>query len=160
MALAVEAITELVVAAKIFDPIRNWVFDRAFPMWPNGEPREPTRSSRRWAFVVELTKCGYCVSVWPAFWFALFGPQWLVNLDDLSVSAFMIGVPTNLLINWVVIHRLSNWIHVFYERMKKGRVLTYDIELKLNAGELPWKPSTENSPDKPNDLIPPKWPSP
>jgi hypothetical protein len=143
LALAVEALTELTVAAKIFDPIRNWIFDRAFPQFPNGEPKKP---SRFWTFIVDLTKCGYCVSVWPSFPFAFFAPSWFEG-GFLSWCAC-------LMVNWMVIHRLSNWIHILYARMQKGRVLTYDIELK--TGDAPWKPSTESTPDKQDDLTLPR----
>ncbi len=56
--------------------------------------------------------------------FACFGPRLFNNLF------------INWLVNVLILHRLSNWLHVVYMLIKKGRVNTNDTELKIAPIEL------------------------
>lgn len=113
LSLATEAITEIITTAKITDPLRAYIFAWAF--------RDTTKSdvSRNiMAGVHGLISCGYCTSVWVAGAAAIVGPN-------------IVGVPV---VNWIlsaaIIHRISNWIHVVYELVRKGRVRSHDVVIK------------------------------
>lgn len=68
------------------------------------------------SFCDKVTSCGYCCSVWVSFFLALDREWWLFNY---------------YLLNVFVLHRLSNYIHVCIELVRRGRVHTHDISLKL-----------------------------
>lgn len=119
LAVAVEAVTEILVTAKITDGLRNFIFRKAMPELPDDFPdyKDPPRGTVLWSFLHDLLSCGYCTSVWVAMPAAALAPWlfgwWVVNF---GVMVF-------------VLHRLSNWLHVVYSIVKKGRIKTYDIEL-------------------------------
>jgi len=113
LVIVTEATTEIIVDSKIFSEIRFRIRKKAFP-------EQPGSSNPIFVFVAELISCGYCTSVWVAMWWSLFAP-----------SFFKFGFIINWVIMGMVIHRLSNWLHVVYSLVKKGRIKTYDIELKL-----------------------------
>lgn len=126
LGLAVEAATELIVDSDFFLGFRDKIFKLANPMAFGFEI--PTPGTLRhlphslWVFVNKVIKCGYCTSVWFAFAAAIFVPQFihLWNWIDWLV---------NWLIYSLVIHRLSNWMHISFMRLKKGRVQTLDVEI-------------------------------
>src|SRR4051812_47000743 len=106
VAWAVEALTELVVDAKITDGLRAAIFDRA-----NAEP--PQVGEPVWRFVNSVVTCGYCASVWVAMPVALFAPWVVTESAWLWLPAWVIDV--------LILHRLSNWLHVGFMAIKKGR---------------------------------------
>lgn len=112
LALAVEACTEIIVNAKITDGIRAYIFVKA----TNLDSKQSDYSF--WPFVNNLVTCGYCASVWVSVLFAFFAPR----LWDLW---FIV----NLFIMVLVLHRLSNVIHMIIMLLYKGRVLTMDVEI-------------------------------
>ena len=115
MVLAVEAISEIIVDSYITDGCRNKIKRIAYN--PD-KPPDDTIFHNFIVFVDKLVSCGYCTSVWVSGFLSIWSPQLFEN-----------G-----LVNWVcftfMIHRSSNWAHVLFQLVKKGRVFTCDIILK------------------------------
>jgi len=112
--LATEAITEILVASELFDGLRRSIAQLAYPI------DEPTNGPQPgWVWLNKLTTCGYCMSVWVAA-----GVVWFLPGD-------YFGIVDNVIVKGFALHRLSNWLHVTYELVRRGRARTYDIELKL-----------------------------
>lgn len=142
LAVAVEALTEILVDAKITQNLRDWIFKRGNPYPHNYRRyrrlakrarhclrlhwRRLIRTTPLWSFINAIFKCGYCMSVWVAMPFACFGPNWF---------GFWF-FPLNWGINVLLLHRLSNWVHVVFMLVKKGRVRTIDLEIKLQPIEM------------------------
>lgn len=116
-----EAATEILVAAKITDSFRAYIFRRAFPEAAEGVS-DPPIGPTFWRFVNEVFACGYCMSVWVAIGSALFAPRWLLPNS-------WYGFFFNWLLMVFVLHRTCNYLHVVFSLVKKGRVKTYDIEV-------------------------------
>lgn len=129
LVIAVEAVTEVLVAAKITDGLRAYLFTRAFPPVPEDHPEgePPPVGGRGWRFFQALLQCGYCTSVWVAMPFAIAAPSLLPWCANWLVMVF-------------ALHRLSNWLHVAYEIIKKGRVKTYDLDVKVKHDGSPGSP--------------------
>lgn len=116
LVIVVEAVTEILTSSELTEPFRQAWKRQAYPI--DGPPPDDFyQHARIWSD--KLISCGYCTSVWVAAFFAIWAPTWFEPI----------------LINWIcmtfVLHRLANWIHVVFELVKKGRVKTYDLELKL-----------------------------
>lgn len=88
-----EALTELVVKSKIFEPLRKFFFDR--------------RDHKLFSFLNELFDCGYCFSVWSGTCVGLL-------LVDLNLVHFTI----DWLIVGILLHRLSNILHNVIDRIR------------------------------------------
>jgi len=112
LVIAVEAISEIITSSKLTEPIRGMLFKAAFG---DGEPPEPSIKQSVQTFFYNLLDCGYCTSVWVAAFAAFFAPK-------LFAPSFF-----NWLLSVFIIHRLSNWLHVFYELIRKGRVWSFDV---------------------------------
>jgi len=91
--IVTEAITELVVKSEFFSFLREWFFNR--------------RKHKLFNFIHNLLDCGYCFSVWVAFFVSIL-------LIDLSFINEYIG----WFIAWMVIHRLSNLLHFVIDRVR------------------------------------------
>ena len=91
--ITTEALTELVVKSEIFSPLREWFFNK--------------RENKICKFIHELLDCGYCFSVWVAFFVSIT----LVNLS--FVSEYL-----GWFIAWMVVHRLSNLLHFVIDRVR------------------------------------------
>lgn len=117
--VATEAVTEIIVASEfpLFYWFRNWWATYTFP--PEGPPRTGYSQYIRVA-IHKLITCGYCMSVWVSAFFALWTP--FHYFDDVFADWF---------ISLFFIHRLSNWLHILFELVKRGRVKTHDIELRV-----------------------------
>lgn len=108
--IAVEAISEIITSSDITFGFRSYIKKLAFP----DEPSSHKYFAKSVGFIDRLISCGYCTSVWVA-------------------AALSVGIPKMLdgPIGWVmcifVLHRISNFIHVVFELVKKGRVKSYDI---------------------------------
>lgn len=117
ISVAVEAATEIMVSAEITNWVRDKLKRAAYN--PDLPPINSTKQNLL-VFLDKLFSCGYCFSVWVSFVFAFWAPT-IVN---------------NLFINWLlsslILHRFSNWIHVFYELVRKGRQKAFDILLKVD----------------------------
>lgn len=124
-AFAVEAIVEIIVASKLTANVLKRLKKRANPIIIDGctACADDNRLSF-FKFLDGLLNCGYCVSVWIAGFFALFLPP----LFD-TYSIWLLTHLTNWLLTTAILHRLSNWLHVIFMRMKNGRVQTVDIHL-------------------------------
>lgn len=115
LAIVVEAITEIVTSSTLVAPLqatwRTWTYPIDRP--PSGKIQAVM------AFIDQLWNCGYCSSVWVSAVVALFAPS----------------LVSNIFINWVIIvfllHRLSNWLHVLYELVRRGRVKSFDIQMRI-----------------------------
>lgn len=114
LVIVTEAVTEIITSSKIADPFRAALFRFTYPDEQHERGVQPILE-----FVYNLVTCGYCCSVWVAAVAALVAPN-------------IIGIPVA---NWVVltflIHRLSNFWHVVYELIRKGRVKTHDVLVKF-----------------------------
>ncbi len=119
-----EAVTEVLVAAKITDGLRAFIFRMANPDFDKDLSAgvEPSPGHVLWRFVNDVFTCGYCMSVWVAMGSAVFAPWWLA-------TGHWIGWLANWLLMVFVLHRVSNYLHDGFSLIKKGRVKTYDIEL-------------------------------
>lgn len=124
LVIAVEAMSEILVAAKITDGFRRWLFLKAAPEvpedWPEG--KDPPKGCWLFRFWNDVLKCGYCTSVWVAGLAAVLSPL------HLSGCPF-----ANWLVSLLVIHRLSNLFHIGLMLVKKGRVGTYDMEVTVKG---------------------------
>ena len=78
-----ELLTELVIKSQIFKPLRNWI--KGWGSW-----------------FAELFSCGYCFSVWAAFFVVIVG--------GLSVPITEHNL-LNTVLTSLVVHRLSNILH-------------------------------------------------
>jgi hypothetical protein len=125
--IAVEAITEIVVDSELFRPIKLWAFKET----PIDLDRLNDKQLARMQIVLiiksrisYLVNCGYCSSVWVSGMVCLF-----------SMSYISLG--ENPVFEWLLLtfstHRLSNWLHVLYEYVRRGRVLTYDVTYKSGS---------------------------
>lgn len=99
--VAVEALTELIVASQFTFPIRDW-FSRI------SEPKGFWQKLRAW--VGYLLNCGYCTSVWVAMLAAGF----FVPVPDYAICA-KYSIPIYI-IKVLIIHRLSNLMHELFKK--------------------------------------------
>lgn len=109
LSLAVERITEILVASKFFAPIRD-IF--------RAKNLEQLNTYNHWWFLDNVFHCGYCMSVWVS----------------VSIAWLNVFVITNMiLINYIlfvfIIHGLSNIIHVGYELLRRGRATYLDVNM-------------------------------
>lgn len=111
---ATEALVEILVDSDITAPYRKKFKQYVYPF----EPRQDTYYTNILVFIDKLISCGYCSSVWVAAYFSLLMPHVLDN-------------PWH---NWVcftlVIHRISNWVHVSYKLWHDGRINAHDLYIK------------------------------
>lgn len=117
VSVVVEAVTEILVASELTDPLRRKWKEWTYPL---GGPPPNTYLQKFKVWFDKLISCGYCTSVWVAGFFGIWSPK------------FDFGY---WLINWLVVvfflHRIATWIHVVHELIKKGRVKTHDLEVKV-----------------------------
>ncbi len=118
--IATERATELIVASKIFEPIRLFVKRWAYS---NDDPPPDTIYQHFKVMIDYLMTCGYCVSVWVGGFFALF------------VGKYHHNIVINWLISLLFLHGMANLYHVVYELLRRGRVRSYDIMLKLDYSQ-------------------------
>ncbi len=113
--IATERAVELVIDSKIFEPIRVVIKRWAYPDTP---PNDNLMQHFR-VMLDYLLNCGYCLSVWVGAIFALIAP-----------SVFESSV-INWAVSTLVLHGASNYYHVIYELVRRGRVKTHDINLNI-----------------------------
>ena len=87
--ISTEAITELVVKSEIFKPFREFLFNKKLN------------------FFHSLVDCGYCFSVWAAFFV-------------LIISYYFDNYVTRLIILGLVTHRLSNIVHFLFDKLRNN----------------------------------------
>ena len=90
--IAVEAITEIIVASDLFTELRGWFSRKG-------------QNDVFLNFISRLISCGYCCSVWVAGAIA-----WCIPLS-LTGYWYM-----DVIIKLFTVHRLSNWYHEFMSR--------------------------------------------
>ena len=121
LSVVVEAVTEILTSSEISDPLRMKWKEWAYSL---DIPPSDTHTQKFKVWLDKLISCGCCTSVWVAGFWGIWAPK----LD--------LG---NVVINWLIItfalHRFSTWLHVVYELVKKGRVETYDFEIRLKMDE-------------------------
>ncbi len=112
VAFVVERTVEILVDSKLFAPIRNYIATKAIP-------DEGSKPPIFWKFIYDLTSCGYCLSVWVAAFYALF---FTINIAENKYA--------NFLINLMLLHGLSNIIHVVYMIVYRGQVKYIHLTIK------------------------------
>jgi len=116
--VATERATEILVSAKITEWIRNKVKSIAYQV---DKPPDDSYIQYFKIMLDYLITCGYCVSVWIGGFFALFCEKYF----------------DNVYVNWFVmtlfLHGMSNIYHVIYELIRRGRVSTHDVLLKVSV---------------------------
>jgi hypothetical protein len=115
LAIIVERSTELITSSEISNMIfknrlKSYLFDPSAPPYDS-------LLRRFLLFFDKVTSCGYCCSVWVAFVVTIFSP---VYFDVLIFDV-------------VLLHGLSNLYHVLYELLRRGRINTYDVDLKVQS---------------------------
>lgn len=98
LTIATERATRIIVDAKISEPFRAYIGKLAYP---NNKP--PTTDVQKFLiWLHSLLTCGYCMSVWVGFFFALFAPRyfecWLAHW----------------LVAGLLLHGLAGFWHRFY----------------------------------------------
>ena len=116
--IAVEAITEIITTASIFEPLRSYIKLNAYT-----DPPSITVKTRIFSWLDKLITCGYCVSVWVSFSIAS-------NMNIVITSNKYLDICIAIFL----VHRLSNWLHVIYELVRKGRIKS--IELNMTKEDL------------------------
>lgn len=119
LALAVEAITEIITSSEIMSPLRLLIREKAFPY-----PPEDDIQTRFYAWLDKLISCGYCTSVWISALISVWYDYVMVNSRWMSTIILIFAI-----------HRLANWIHVLYELIRKGRVGSLEVDLRVKDGE-------------------------
>jgi len=119
LAIVVEAVTEIIVDSELFSPLKQGFKSYIYPV--DYPPKNDIRQSLL-VFVDKLISCGYCTSVWIAAFFSFFAPVLMESWANWLITTFLL-------------HRMSNSIHVIYELLKKGRVVTHDYIIKINQSE-------------------------
>ncbi len=112
--IACEAVTEILTSSDITAPFRN-----KFKNWLYRPDRPPSHGFVQHCavWVDKLVNCGYCTSVWVAGFFAFYLPNNYIS--NCWWGSWLLSV--------FVIHRLSNWLHVVYEWVRRGRVLSLEV---------------------------------
>lgn len=110
LSISTEALTELIVSSKLLEPIRHYIKKMTYPQ--SAPPADDTLQNIKVTFDY-LINCGYCVSVWVAAITSLYVSQ---SIYDWIIITLLI-------------HRISNWLHVIYELVKRGRVHTVDMTM-------------------------------
>jgi hypothetical protein len=112
--IAIEAITEIIVDSDF--PLLKWlkrkIADKAF---------ETPQTNKILVVIHNLLGCGYCTSVWVSGFISIWTP--LYNYFNNPIICWIIST--------FAFHRLSNWVHIFYELVKRGRVSTHDVNLTI-----------------------------
>lgn len=120
LAVVVEAITEVLVASKLFAPVRTIVATAALPV-VDGVKRHLIRYMPL-AFLNAIFGCGYCMSVWVAAAAAI-SVRIPLPLETCCFGAFIV--------NTMVLHRLANFLHIVVMIVYKGRVATHDYKVDV-----------------------------
>ncbi len=123
LVIVVEAITEILVDSELFRPIREYIKSFAYPDIPNNDIKH-----KLFLFIDALVSCGYCLSVWVSFIISLFSIYY--------IDMFKNSVLSNFILLTFVLHRLSNWFHVFFMIIKNGRISAVDIKLDMTTKSI------------------------
>ena len=115
LSLAVEAITEIITTSDIMAPMRESIRKLAYTI-----PPEENGTTKLFSWVDRLISCGYCTSVWVSAFTSIWDPV------ELTGYRFV-----DALLMIFLIHRVANWLHVIYELIRKGRVSSVDLALKI-----------------------------
>jgi hypothetical protein len=128
-ALVVESITEIITTSEVMSPFRNTIFKLAYP----NPPADVQNTNKHRLFklvnnicvwIYKLISCGYCTSVWVSM---PVGVSINCNITgNMYVDVFITVFST---------HRISNWIHVVYELVRKGRVNSHELFVKIENTE-------------------------
>lgn len=124
--IVVEAVTEILADSKFFNWFRAWLYPKNF----NINTVSCFINNIR-LYLFALFNCGYCLSVWVSALVAYMalGIYRLDNFDGLPDWIKWLGVT-------FILHRLSNWLHVVYEYVRKGRIVTVDVTHRQDSVEI------------------------
>ncbi len=128
LAVVTERISEIIVDSKLFSPIRDWIKQCAY----TDPPRPDSRLQRIRVMLDYLMNCGYCVSVWVG---GIISALAINYSHQEFIERFFLFDFINWVMYAVLLHGMANLYHVIYELIKRGRVHTYDIMLKVNKEE-------------------------
>lgn len=115
LSLAVEAITEIITSSELMNPLRQRIRRLAYT-----SPPTDNTNTRAYAWLDKLISCGYCTSVWVALIVCIWFDYAIVRDKYISVVIMAFAI-----------HRISNWIHVLYEIVRKGRISSMELALSL-----------------------------
>ncbi len=90
-----EAITQIITKSEFFKPIRKFFFKK--------------RENRFCNWIHDLLDCGYCTSVWIAWFVAIC----MIVVNNIVLNAFFAGI---------VLHRLSNIFHFIVDRIDRNSI--------------------------------------
>ena len=128
LVIVTERATEIIVDSKLFEPIREGIKNRVYT-----DPPKPDSILQRAKIMLDyLVNCGYCVSVWVG---GLVSALMIGYSLPEFIARFFLFDFLNWLIYAVFLHGMANLYHILYELMKRGRVHTYDIVLKVSQEE-------------------------
>ena len=99
LAIACEAITEIIGASELFKPVRNFTVERNI------------------LFLKGLLECKYCLSVWDSAF--LVTVYWIVASPN----------PILLLVLVFSVHRMSNILHLVFDIIREYKINRWLIEL-------------------------------
>lgn len=127
----VEGLTELIVESKIMNRFRMAIKQRGSlnPEDPNAFNLEIPKFSS-WSFWAMVISCGYCTSVWVSMPVAFVSPDVISNGEGFGK---VLLVPVNIILAIIILHRASNLLHMGFILAQKGRVKTFDVELKITS---------------------------
>lgn len=99
--VVVEAITNVVTKSLIFNPIREFFFNR--------------QKNKLFKLIHELLDCAYCTSVWIGLFVYIF---WFC-FNSIIINVVFMGI---------ALHRLSNVLHFIIDRLDQDRTRDLDLE--------------------------------
>jgi len=104
-----EAITNILTKSTILAPIREFLFNR--------------RKNRVFKFLHNVLDCPYCTSVWVGVFCAYMLYLYICKQLPLILVLFFMGI---------VLHRLSNLLHFFVDRLDKSNsdIVLLDKEIE------------------------------
>ena len=91
--ILIEAITSIISKSELFKPLRELLFNS---------------NNRILKFVHEVTDCPYCTSVWVSLFCTAMLYLYKINILPQILALFFMGI---------VLHRLSNILHFFIDRI-------------------------------------------
>ena len=109
LSVAAERITEILVASKLVQPLRDILRDKNINSMAN---------YGLWWFLDSVFQCGYCMSVWVS-----------ISISWLSPALISDNFYLNYIIMIFVVHGFANFYHVIFEYARRGRAKYFEINL-------------------------------
>jgi len=110
LAIACEAITEIIGASLLFEKVREKIIALDI------------------CFISDLLACKYCLSVWVSVVVA--GSYCMVEHRSLSLfNSFNLFIILKFMLIIIVVHRLSNWLHLLFDIIQEYRQCRWSITI-------------------------------